>query len=119
MLSTWGTLTMTIFRSFLVAVFITLCAYTMAVIANHGLGLFSIFFEDISKLGWPGQFNADFLSMLALSALWVAWRNRFSPAGLGLATLAFFGGAPFLCVYLFVLSIKTKGDVRHMLAGEN
>ena len=110
---------MMIFRSFLVIVFIALCAYTVVVVAGHGLGLFGVFFGDISALGWPGQFNADFLSMLAMSALWVAWRNRFSAAGLGLATLAFFGGAPFLCVYLFVLSLKTDGDIREMLVGEH
>lgn len=110
---------MVIFRSFLVIVFVALCAYTVAVIADHGMGLFGVFFGDIMKLGWPGQFNADFLAMLAMSALWVAWRHGFSPAGLGLATLAFFGGAPFLCVYLFLLSLKTNGDIREMLVGAN
>jgi hypothetical protein len=38
------------------------------VITNHGLGLFSVFFGDVAKLGWAGQFNADFMAILGLSA---------------------------------------------------
>ena len=31
---------------------------------------------------WFGQFNLDFMGFLILSAIWVAWRNQFSAAGL-------------------------------------
>lgn len=108
---------MTAFRLFLVASFIVLFAYTGLVVAEHGLGLLPVFFGDIAAMGWPGQFNLDFMLMLALSALWTAWRGGFSPASLGLGVLAFFFGAGFLTVFLLVLSFVTGGDLRRMLLG--
>jgi hypothetical protein len=50
--------------------------------------------------------------------MWVAWRHQFSAAGLGLAVLAFFGGALFLSVYLFIQTLRAKGNVRVVLLGE-
>jgi hypothetical protein len=96
---------------------VVVVAYTGVVIARHGLDLFSVFFADMAKMGWAGQFNLDFMGMLLLSALWVAWRHRFSAAGLALALLAFFGGTPFLCVYLLIESARSGGDVRALLLG--
>jgi hypothetical protein len=107
----------TAFRVFLVAVWATIFGYTAIVVAHHGMGLLAVFFGDMAKMDWPGQFNLDFMFMLALSALWVAWRHHFSSGGLGLAVLAFFGGASFLSVYLLVLSLQTQGDVRALLLG--
>jgi hypothetical protein len=108
---------MTGFRVFLVAMWATIFVYTAITITNHGWGLFQIFFGDMARMGWPGQFNLDFSFMLMLSALWVAWRHRFTPGGLGLAFLAAVGGASFLSVYLLVLSFRAKGDVRALLLG--
>lgn len=106
------------FRLLLSAILATIVLYTIPVVANHGLGLLQVFFGDIVKMGWPGQFNLDFLGFLILSALWTAWRNDFSPGGLGLAILAFFLGAPFLTAYLLLLSFRSDGDPRVMLLGE-
>ena len=78
--------------------------------------LFPAFFGAISGGGWQGQFNLDFMFMLTLSGLFVAWRHRFTPAGLGLGLLAFLGGAMFLSVSLFVQSFRCK-DVRTLLVG--
>ena len=86
-------------------------------VAGSGWNLLAVFFSDMARMGWPGQFDLDFMMMLALSALWVAWRHRFSPAGLGLAVLAFFGGSLFLSVYLLVLSLQARGGVRDILVG--
>src|SRR3546814_10511094 len=80
------------FRTLLVILWLALAAYTAVVISRHGLGLLPIFFGDMAKLGWPGQFNLDFLSFLILSALWTAWRNGFTAIALLLALIAFFGG---------------------------
>jgi hypothetical protein len=66
----------------------------------------------------PGQFNLDFMGMLTLSALWVAWRHRFSKAGLGLGALAFFGGSLFLSIYLLVVSRQSGGDMKELLLGK-
>ena len=108
---------MTGFRVFLVAIFLTLIAFTGVVIANHGWGLFTVFFGDILKMGWAGQFNLDFMFMLALSALWVAWRHDFSGTGIALGVLALFGGASFQTVYLLIVSLQEKGDMQAILLG--
>jgi hypothetical protein len=73
--------------------------YTAIVISNYGLNLLPAFFGDIAKLGWPGQFNADFSGFLILSALWTAWRHHFSPFGLVPSMVALFGGMAFLTMY--------------------
>ncbi len=108
---------MTGFRILLAAIFCGLTIYTGVAVAGSGWNLLAVFFGDMAKLGWPGQFDLDFMMMLALSALWVAWRHRFSPAGLGLAALAFFGGSLFLSIYLLVLSLQARGAVRDILLG--
>ena len=77
--------TMLMFRGFLIIFLAGLVGYTIAVIANHGWDLLSVFFGDMAAMGWPGQFNLDFLGFLALSALWVTWRHGFSPTGFALA----------------------------------
>ena len=61
-------------RFVLVTVLLVIVGYTFPVVANHGLGLLPIFFGDIAKMEWPGQFNLDFLGFLTLSGLWIAWR---------------------------------------------
>jgi hypothetical protein len=107
----------TAFRILLVLLWTIIVVYTGIVIANHGWGLLEIFFRDMAAMGWSGQFNLDFTSLLTLSALWVAWRHRFSSGGLALALLAFFGGGLFLTTYLFVVSIIAKGDMTEVMLG--
>jgi hypothetical protein len=104
-------------RLILSLMLVVLVAYTGVVIAGHGLDLFPVFFGDMARLGWAGQFNLDFLCMLALSAWWVAWRHRFSPGGLALALMAFLLGTLFLCLYLLTESLRGRGDVRALLLG--
>jgi hypothetical protein len=107
----------TAFRVLLIAMCAILVGYTGVVIANHGMGLINVFFGDMATMGWPGQFNLDFMFMLTLSALWVAWRHQFSIVGLLLGLLAFFGGSLFLSTYLLALSWLTRGDLEQMLVG--
>jgi len=109
---------MAAFRVLLVVLFSCMFVYTAIVVANHGFGLLGVFFGDIIAMGWPGQFNVDFSSYLTLSALWLAWRHHFSPAGIALAIAGFFGGALFLTAYLFVASLAAKGDVEELLLGK-
>jgi hypothetical protein len=108
---------MTAFRALLLVMLIVLTGYTAVVIASHGWNLLPVFFGDIAAVAWPGQFNLDFLFMLTLSAVWVAWRHRFSMAGLALAALALFGGALFLTIYLLVVSRQAGGDAQRILLG--
>ena len=79
---------MNLFRLFLIAALGVITVYTAVVIANHGLTLFPVFFGDMATMGWAGQFNLDFMFMLALSALWTAWRNGFSASGIPTAVNA-------------------------------
>ena len=109
---------MTAFRTLLVLMFAVLMIYTVLVIGTEGWNLLGVFFADMAKMQWPGQFNLDFMLMLTLSGLWVAWRHQFSAAGLGLAVLAFFGGALFLSIYLLIQTLRTKGDMRVVLLGK-
>ena len=109
---------MTLFRLFLLACLLVIAGYTGLVIAQHGANLLPVFFGDIAALAWPGQFNVDFTCFLALSAIWVAWRHRFSAAGLALGVAAFFGGMLFLSIYLLIHTGRSGGDVPTLLLGE-
>jgi hypothetical protein len=108
----------TSFRILLIVLWATIVGYTAVVIANHGIGLLDVFFGDMAAMGWPGQFNLDFMSLLTLSGLWVAWRHQFSSAGIALGALAFFGGGLFLTTYLFIVSVQAGGDMREVLLGK-
>lgn len=110
---------MALFRLWLVVIMLALLVYTTMVIGAHGWGLIPIFFGDIGRMGWPGQFNLDFLFMLTLSALWVGWRHGWSGQGLLLSLLALFGGASFLSVYLLILTGAARGDMRKVLLGQH
>lgn len=109
---------MTLFRLFLLTCLIVIASYTSVTIANHGWNLLPVFFGDMAEMGWPGQFNLDFMCFLALSALWVSWRHQFSAGGLALGLIAFFGGMLFLSIYLLVHTGRARGDMKVLLLGE-
>ena len=109
---------MTLFRIFLVTIILVVNIYTAIVIANHGMGLYPIFFGDIADMTWPGQFNLDFLCFLLMCGLWVAWRHAFSVGGLVLVFAAFNLGSPFLAAYLLVESVRNNGDSAAILLGK-
>ena len=108
---------MTPFRLLLATIFVAILGYTAVVVQNHGLGLLAVFFGDMAVMGWPGQFNLDFMCMLTLSGLWVAWRHGFGATGIALGLVALFGGALFLSLYLLIESVRARGDVRALLLG--
>ena len=70
--------------------------YTVVVVSAYGVNFFPAFFNNLFALTWSGQITLDFMWFLALTALWVAWRNHFSGKGLILALVAGFGGMLFL-----------------------
>jgi thiol:disulfide interchange protein len=102
---------------FLAVGWVLLIGYTALVIAHHGMGFLPVFFGDIARAGWAGQFNADFSLMLLLAAIWVAWRHGFSSLGLLLGALTVIGGAGFVYPYVLVASLQAKGDARVLLLG--
>ena len=103
-------------RTVLVVHLAVLTAYTLVVIGNHGWNLFPAFFGDMAALSWAGQFNTDFSGFLILSAMWTAWRHKFSALGLVLAPVAFFGGMAFLSTYVLILSLGAS-DIKAILLG--
>ena len=109
---------MTTFRLLLIVILISLSGYTAVVVASHGLNLLPVFFGDMAKMAWPGQFNFDFMCFLLLSATWVMWRNEFSPLGMVLGILAFFGCALFLSIYLLVLTFQDSQSIQRILIGD-
>jgi hypothetical protein len=108
---------MTAFRIYLAAILAAVVVYTVIVGTAYGWNLLPIFFHEIAAMTWQGQFNLDFTCMLSLSGLWVAWRHGFSPAGLGLGVLAFFGGIVVLAAYLIFAIGEAKGDAKVLLLG--
>lgn len=106
------------FRFFLLIVFIGVLVYTVMVGNRYGWNLLAVFFGDLAKLNWPGQFNLDFMCHLMLSGLWIAWRHHFSPKGLLLGLLGLFGGILVLAPYLYVASIQAKGDINELFLGK-
>ena len=108
---------MAAFRVFLVVFFLCLGGYTAIVGMNHGWNLLPVFFADIVAMTWPGQFNLEFTGFLSLSALWLAWRHDFSPVGLALGVLGFFGGMGVLTLYLVAASLAAEGDPKVLLLG--
>lgn len=107
----------TAFRFFLAAIGLTILFYTLPVVAHHGMDLLPVFFGDIAKMEWPGQFNVDFSSFLLMTMLWVAWRNGFSVPGLMLALLVPVGGGMFTSFYVLFLTFSLKGDITALLLG--
>jgi len=107
------------FRIFLAVIFVSIVGYTAITISNHGWNLLPVFFGDMRAMTWPGQFNFDFMGFLLLSGFWVSWRHQFSAGGLLLGLVAVFGGTLFLSLYLFIVSIASKGNVQVLLMGKS
>jgi len=105
------------FRIFLIIALVSIVAYTLVVASHHGWNLIPLFFDEIGRMTWQGQFNVDFSFFLLLSGLWIAWRDRFSPASIILGIVGVFGGMLFLSVYLLVLSVQARGDIAAVLLG--
>lgn len=107
------------FRLILAVQFLSILTYTIIAGFNYGWNILAIFFNNIIALNWSGQFNLDFLFMLFLSGLWISWKNKFTTKGIILGLIALLFGIMFLSPYLFYLSIKTKGDIKEILLGNN
>lgn len=108
-------LPITVFRLYLMLAWTALVIFTIIVVGRDGMSLLPVFFGAIRDGHWPGQFNADFLSLLILSGLWTGWRNEWTPLGCLLALGAFFGGGGFLMLYLLVLLTQERGDMYRVL----
>lgn len=97
---------------------IGIAAYTLFTGVNYGWNLVPLFFGDIAAMTWAGQFNFDFMCLLLLLGLWVAWRHQFSPGGLALGLLGTVGGSIFLAPYLLFATFQANGDMNVLLLGQ-
>jgi hypothetical protein len=108
---------MTGLRLLLVVMLAVVVVYTNIVGFHYGWNLMPVFLTDLQAMAWPGQFDLDFMCFLALSGLWTAWRHHFSPLGLALGVVAFFGGTVFLATYLIIAIGPAQGDWAVLLLG--
>jgi hypothetical protein len=91
--------------------------YTVYAVQHEGWSLFEIFTGNIAAFNWEGQFNLDFSCYLALSGLWIMWRNKFSWSSIIIAITAMIIGIMVFAPYLMYLLTKEKGDLKKVLAG--
>ena len=94
-----------------------LLIYTIIAIQHDGGNFLARAIEFATSLTWMGQFALDFQCYLILSALWVAWRNKFSINSIVIAVVAMILGIIVFAPYLLYLLSKEKGDLKRVLIG--
>ena len=107
---------MQLLRGILIVQIVAIYGYTAVVMGRDGIDFFTPFLTSIFAVNWSGQFNLDFMSYLILSALWVAWRHRFSTGGLVMAGLSGVLGFVVFAPYLLVQSLKVQ-SVKALVLG--
>jgi hypothetical protein len=80
------------------------------VVVAKGANWPAVYFGDLLSMDWRSQFNADFLIHLVLLAIWICWREGFTPKGYLFGFLSIFLGGMFGFPYLLVATYKAKGD---------
>lgn len=97
---------------------IGLLVYTAIAIQNDGGNFLARAEEFALSMTWMGQFALDFQCYLILSALWIAWRNKFSGSSIALAVVAMILGIIVFAPYLLYLLAKEKGSLKQVLLGK-
>jgi len=105
------------FKGFLIIQTIVLLIYTALAIINDGGNFLLRAQEFVFSLKWIGQFTLDFNAYLMLSAIWIAWRNKFSGLSILFALTAMILGIIVFAPYLLYLLSKEKGDLERVLIG--
>ena len=95
-----------------------LLIYTIIAIQNDGANFLTRAQEFLTSMTWMGQFALDFQCYLILSALWIAWRNKFSAKSIVMAIVAMILGIIVFAPYLLYLLSKEKGDLKGVLIGD-
>lgn len=91
--------------------------YTVIAIQNDGANFLARAQEFVTSMTWMGQFALDFQCYLILSALWIAWRNKFSAKSIAIAIAAMILGIIVFAPYLLYLLFKETGDLKRVLIG--
>ncbi|MBD2626839.1 hypothetical protein [Trichormus variabilis] len=108
---------MTLLRAFLVVSTLLIFTVSIYAIVTTGINFPAVYFGDLLKLDWRAQFNTDLLIFLSLTAIWVTWREGFTPKGFLLGVVTLVGGAMFVCPYLLFATYKANGDPKELLLG--
>jgi hypothetical protein len=103
----------------LIGMILAMSVYTITAAMNEGINLFAVFGDNLTSLGWSGQFNLDFTCYLILSGLWIMWRDRFSRSSILLGVAAMILGILLFAPILIYWIMNEKGDLRAVLLGEN
>lgn len=74
--------------------------------------------EFATSMTWMGQFALDFQCYLILSALWIAWRDKFFIKLILIAVVAMILGIIVFAPYLLFLLTKEKGNLKRVLIGD-
>ncbi|MGH1579003.1 hypothetical protein [Planktotalea sp.] len=109
---------MSLFRTFVAFITLTMALYTVIALKNDGIDFMTPYFIGLFSLTWQGHINADFSFFLSLSALWIAWRERFSPIALIKAVVIGVLGMVLFAPYLLHALSKSKGDPKTLLLGQ-
>lgn len=94
-----------------------LIIYTVIAIQNDGANFLARAQEFATSMSWMGQFALDFQCYLILSALWIAWRDKFSLKSIVIALVAMILGIIVFAPYILYLLSKEKGDLKKILIG--
>lgn len=105
-------------KALLILQTIGLLIYTVIAIQNDGVNFLQRALEFASSGKWMGQFALDFQCYLMLSALWIAWRNKYSGGSVVTALFAMILGIIVFAPYLFYLVVKEKGNLSKVLIGD-
>ena len=108
----------TILKGLLIIQTVGLFIYTIIAIQNDGGNFLARALEFATSLTWMGQFALDFQCYLVLSALWIAWRNKFSIKSILIAVIAMILGIIVFAPYLLFLLTKEKGNLKRVLIGD-
>lgn len=110
---------MIVFRIILVAAWAVVLYFTILPLSSEGLSAANdVFAADLSASNWRTQFDVDLLSHMLLAGIWVAWRQKFSLAGILLGLLCI-GGSLFTLIYVLALTLVHKGDLNKVVMGKN
>lgn len=91
---------------------------TAVAVATSGLNWPAVYIGDLFALDWRSQFNSDLGMHLALTGVWIAWRERFTPRGYVFGAFSFLWGGLFTFPYLLWALRRAQGDPRRVLLGE-
>jgi len=105
-------------KALLVFQTIGVLTYTLIVFQHDGINFLARAYEYIVSLSWSGQFILDFNCYLLLSALWIAWRSKFSAQAVLIAIIAMILGIIVFAPYFLYLVTKENGELNKVLIGE-